>query len=280
MIASLFHSFPLQRYTIYIRKTRKNLFFFKKTPFFHFSLSFFTWNVDFYLTLFIYSGIVSPHDHTADGLIPILSAMLLLKPLVYFGIGLFVLLQPSAHARTQKAKITELQFFLILRFVEQRAVRWLSLGNGLSLHRRKWETACDGAIFIIKLYKDLTMKTIFYRCPICGNILLKVAGGNVTPSCCGRTMVELHPNTTDGKTEYHVPAVVCHGDYVNVKIGKECHPMTDDHYIQFVYAESKNGGTLHFFHAGEKPEVCLPTCETLTAVYSYCNLHDLWGSYL
>ncbi len=107
--------------------------------------------------------------------------------------------------------------------------------------------------------------------------MLKVAGSNVIPTCCGKPMEELRPNTADGKTEYHLPTIVRNDRYaVTVKIGQEYHPMLASHYIQFIYAETKHEGILHFFKSGDIPEVTFPISESPIAIYSYCNLHALW----
>lgn len=51
------------------------------------------------------------------------------------------------------------------------------------------------------------MKTKFYLCPVCGNVLVKIEDSGVTPHCCGREMVELEPGTTDASLEKHVPVL-------------------------------------------------------------------------
>ena len=45
-----------------------------------------------------------------------------------------------------------------------------------------------------------------------------------------------------------------------------------------VYIETKNGGQLHKFQPGDKPEAIftLADGDELVAAYEYCNLHGLW----
>lgn len=127
------------------------------------------------------------------------------------------------------------------------------------------------------------MEIKFYRCPVCGNIITKLNDGGVIPHCCGREMVELRANVSDGKTEYHVP--VCEkidDSTVKICIGKEAHPMTAEHHIQWIFVETvdKNG-----MHGGQfvlltpqmKPEVTMCVCcKSICNVYAYCNIHGLW----
>ena len=49
------------------------------------------------------------------------------------------------------------------------------------------------------------MEVKFYRCPHCGNIIVKVKDSGVPVVCCGAPMQELVPNTGDGAGEKHVP---------------------------------------------------------------------------
>ena len=78
------------------------------------------------------------------------------------------------------------------------------------------------------------MRVQFFKCPKCGNVMLKVAGFTVTPYCCGVPMEEMVPNTTEGKNEYHLPHITHHDAHsITVQIGKELHPMSPGHFIQY-----------------------------------------------
>lgn len=121
------------------------------------------------------------------------------------------------------------------------------------------------------------METIFFRCPICGNIMLKVSGSEVTPHCCGRPMERLEAGTTDGKTEYHVPTIKCCKDgTLTICIGHSPHPMTEQHYIQFIYLETECGGQIQYLKSGGEATATFHIVDKPTAIYAYCNLHALW----
>lgn len=49
------------------------------------------------------------------------------------------------------------------------------------------------------------MKTRFYKCNKCLNIVTKINDSGSNLSCCGEEMVELIPNSTDASLEKHIP---------------------------------------------------------------------------
>ncbi len=120
---------------------------------------------------------------------------------------------------------------------------------------------------------------LFYRCAGCGNfVTFLTEKSGCTPKCCGETMVELVPNTTDGAAEKHVPVVTVEGSKVTVEVGSAAHPMMDAHYIQFIVLETSQGYQKKDLAPGEDPKAvfALAEGETAVAAYEYCNLHGLW----
>ncbi len=118
----------------------------------------------------------------------------------------------------------------------------------------------------------------FFICKHCGNIIGMVVDKGVPMVCCGEKMHELVPNTEDAATEKHVPVVSQEGNLVKVSVGSVEHPMMDEHYIQYIYLLTKQGGQRKPLKPGEKPEVqfALAPGDEAVAAYEYCNLHGLW----
>ena len=81
-----------------------------------------------------------------------------------------------------------------------------------------------------------------------------------------------------GAHEKHVPVYTVEGNLVTVKVGEVEHPMVDNHYIEWVSLQTKQGNQRKFLKPGEKPEVVFAIVEgdEVEAVYEYCNLHGLW----
>lgn len=122
------------------------------------------------------------------------------------------------------------------------------------------------------------MEMKFYVCEHCGNIIAKVKDTGVPVMCCGQKMTEIVPGTSDGAAEKHVPVYEVSGNIVTVRIGSAEHPMTAEHYIEWVSLQTKQGNQRKLLHPGDKPEVKFAICEgdEVEAVFAYCNLHKLW----
>ena len=118
----------------------------------------------------------------------------------------------------------------------------------------------------------------FYVCERCGNIIEYVKDKGVPVMCCGSKMQEIVPGTSDGAAEKHIPVVRTEGNRVFVQIGSVEHPMTEEHHIEWIVIETKQGCQKKKLSAGEEPkaEFLLPEGDVLIAAYEYCNLHGLW----
>ena len=117
----------------------------------------------------------------------------------------------------------------------------------------------------------------FFRCKHCGNLIGMLHDSGQPIVCCGEPMQELIANTSDGATEKHVPVVTVDGDAVHVIVGSVEHPMTDAHYIQWIYLKTEKGGQRKCLTSSDKPAASFKvTDDKPVAVYEYCNLHGLW----
>ena len=111
----------------------------------------------------------------------------------------------------------------------------------------------------------------FYRCDSCG-IIAVAFGEHPLPQ-----LKELVPNTVDASGEKHLPVVKVEGDKLIARIGSVDHPMVPEHFIEWVYVQTENGGQRRAFKPGDAPSAtfCLGDDKAI-AVYAYCNLHGLW----
>ena len=122
----------------------------------------------------------------------------------------------------------------------------------------------------------------FFICKHCGNIIGMIHNSGVKVVCCGEPMEELVANTVDAAKEKHVPVLSVNGNTVNVKVGSVSHPMTEEHYIQWIYILTEKGGQRKCLKPGDSPELnfALTEDDELIAAYAYCNLHGLWKAEL
>lgn len=117
-----------------------------------------------------------------------------------------------------------------------------------------------------------------YKCEKCGNMVEVLQGGSCTPVCCGEPMKLLKENTTDGAKEKHVPVVEkIEGGY-RVTVGSVEHPMTPEHYIQFIELVTPDGVLRRNLTPDDKPVAEFKTDATDVYAREYCNLHGLWRS--
>ena len=122
------------------------------------------------------------------------------------------------------------------------------------------------------------MKQKFFICRHCGNIVASIRDAGVPIYCCGEEMGELIPGSTEASGEKHIPVYEVEGNVVNVDVGTAEHPMTEQHYIEWVCLETKKGIQYARLRPNDKPRVKFSLCEgdEVQAVYAFCNQHDLW----
>ena len=124
-------------------------------------------------------------------------------------------------------------------------------------------------------------KLDLFKCNVCGNIVqtLIVGGGELV--CCGQPMQKLEPKSHENAMlEKHVPIFVKNENGQNeIRVGEILHPMTEEHYIEFIetISEDKNNVQLKFLHSGEEPKMILQSSpiNSMTAI-EFCNIHGLW----
>ncbi|MBW1636022.1 MAG: desulfoferrodoxin [Deltaproteobacteria bacterium] len=119
-------------------------------------------------------------------------------------------------------------------------------------------------------------KMAVYKCELCGNIAEILTAGSAEIMCCGQQMVKQNENTTDAAVEKHVPVLEKKDDGWQVTVGSVDHPMTDDHYIEWI--ELIAGDTVYrqFLNPSDKPAAFFPAVDGDVSVRAYCNLHGLW----
>lgn len=119
-----------------------------------------------------------------------------------------------------------------------------------------------------------------YKCDVCGIIVEVTHGGGGTLSCCGKPMRLIVENTVDAAVEKHIPAVEKNGDEIIVKVGSVEHPMTEQHYIEWIEVNTENKVYRKFLTPEDKPEAVFKSAEEVISAKAYCNLHGLWTANL
>lgn len=118
-------------------------------------------------------------------------------------------------------------------------------------------------------------KVEFYRCEVCGNIVVQIKVGGGTLTCCGETMTKLEANTTEASLEKHVPVINKEEGKIKVTVGSILHPMLSEHHIEWIALLADGRVEFKFLQPGEEPIAEFDEVES-GSIYEYCNLHGLW----
>lgn len=111
------------------------------------------------------------------------------------------------------------------------------------------------------------MKTHFYVCPFCGNVIHAI--GEAAVSCCG---VILPPLTAEvGDIDHDIVVTAADDEYV---VAMD-HPMTKDHYISFFAAVADNGVELQKLYP-EGPAEARFKRRRVKYLFAFCDRHGLF----
>lgn len=117
----------------------------------------------------------------------------------------------------------------------------------------------------------------YYVCPHCGNFITMIKSSAEKIRCCGEDMKLLELNNPNASAEKHLPVIELTDNKVIVNVGNVEHPMAEEHYIEWIYIQTKNGGQAKCLKPNQKPcAEFLLNDDELIAAYAYCNLHGLW----
>ncbi len=122
------------------------------------------------------------------------------------------------------------------------------------------------------------MEMKFYRCKRCGQMVAIVKKKGCPIMCCGEPMEEVTAGTSDGAVEKHVPVYEVKDNKVYVTVGAVEHPMSEEHYIEWIAVQTKSGNQRKALAPGQEPKAVFALLEgdEVEAVYAYCNLHSLF----
>ena len=116
------------------------------------------------------------------------------------------------------------------------------------------------------------------RCVKCGLQMEVVSGCRCgLPVCCGEVMMLQKENSVDAAVEKHVPVVEALENGILVKVGSAEHPMSAEHYIEWI--EVINGCYVNrcYLKPGDLPQAAfyVPLSPKLI-IRASCNIHGLW----
>ena len=123
----------------------------------------------------------------------------------------------------------------------------------------------------------MTQKREIYKCKICGNIVEVLHNGVGTLVCCGQPMNLMKEKTEEEGNEKHIQIISENEEAVNVKVSSVEHPMTEEHYIEWIEISTEKGESKKFLTPDDKPEANFPVKDKNLKTREYCNIHGLWS---
>lgn len=114
----------------------------------------------------------------------------------------------------------------------------------------------------------------FFKADDTSNFVIAITDNAVVPT--GYSLVEA--NSVDAAVEKHVPSIDLQrdGHIIHVTVGEVEHPMTDEHFIEWVALEADDRLEVHYLKPGQTPATFFAGGVKSGTIYAYCNLHGLW----
>jgi len=123
----------------------------------------------------------------------------------------------------------------------------------------------------------MTKRNDIYKCMDCGAMHQALHDGAGDPVCCGKPMVRIKDNFIDAVEEKHIPVIKKIEDKkIEVSVGNVEHPMTNEHYIEWVEVRDGQKSVRKFLEPESKPVLTFNILSDNFEVRAYCNQHGLW----
>ena len=119
-----------------------------------------------------------------------------------------------------------------------------------------------------------------FKCGNCGSLIEIVEECKCNDcgiKCCGEMMTEEKINGDPNIDIKHLPIYERVEDEIVVNVGKEKHPMTKDHYIEWIAVVSENRINKVKLYPEQDIEIRFKYIPG-SNIYAYCNKHGLWIS--
>ncbi|MFA6815261.1 MAG: desulfoferrodoxin family protein [Lentisphaeria bacterium] len=103
-----------------------------------------------------------------------------------------------------------------------------------------------------------------------------LSGTPETMTADNQPLKKMEAQTADFKNEKHVPILEKVADGWKVTVGSTLHPMTEEHYIQWIELITDKISYKQFLKPGEHPIVFFPVNADKVTAREFCNVHGLW----
>lgn len=124
----------------------------------------------------------------------------------------------------------------------------------------------------------MTLKLEIYKCNHCGNTIEVTKAGSGELVCCGEKMELAVSKSKEEGREKHIPVIKEGDDSIYIQCGETEHPMTPEHYIEWIEAVTADYVIRKYFKPGERPVMTIEKKCRVKTVRAFCNKHGLWKS--
>ncbi len=116
-----------------------------------------------------------------------------------------------------------------------------------------------------------------HKCETCGNIVEILHTGAGDLYCCDRVMELKKENFEEAAIEKHIPVIKDNEKGKKITVGEVEHPMSDEHYIEWIEVLFKDGKVLRKdLKPGDDPSIYCRQDHDENIIRAYCNVHGLW----
>lgn len=119
-----------------------------------------------------------------------------------------------------------------------------------------------------------------FKCGTCKKVVQVLVEGKGELVCCGKSMNLLSTNTEENvKEEYHLPVIFNSNDAEYIQVGKELHPNSEEHHIEFIQIISECGKKIftHIIGPSFEPKIKIEFENFGNySMKELCNIHGLW----
>lgn len=122
----------------------------------------------------------------------------------------------------------------------------------------------------------MAKKLEIYKCMACGIIVEVLHKGDGELVCCGQPMKLMTESTADSTKEKHVPVIEKIDCGYKVTVGSTLHPMTEEHYIEWIELLADGKAYRQFLAPGQEPIATFCVKADKVSAREYCNIHGLW----
>lgn len=126
----------------------------------------------------------------------------------------------------------------------------------------------------------MTKMSPLYQCAVCKRIVAEIQAGDGVLICHDQPMIEIVAQSHNEGEEKHLPVIEVTEQSITVKIGSIPHPMTPEHYIEWIEIMVDGKNCKQLLSPTDQPLAIFPVSGQSITARAYCNIHGLWQSSL